>query len=70
MKALLFLNGNAAYFDETGEQITELQRLGWSGLHGYLERYPDGIVRLQGGVVDKELQPWLLRHLRTKPAPR
>lgn len=49
--ALLFPNGNAMFFDEEGEQIPELQKMGWPGVHIYLERYPDAKVAF--GLWDK-----------------
>jgi hypothetical protein len=65
--ALLFLNGNAAFFDLQGEQIPALQALGWCGLAQFVKRYPDAPVTVQGGDVDRELLPYLLRHLRDEP---
>ncbi len=68
--ALLFLNGNAVYFDTYGEQLFEFQKLGWSGLQAFLKDHRDATVEVQGGVVAPEFQPWFLRHLRVKPGVR
>jgi hypothetical protein len=42
--AYLFGTGNALFFDENGEQDTELQRFGISGAHLYREEYPDAPI--------------------------
>ena len=63
-QALLFLNGNAAFFDSDGEQLPDLQKLGWSGLHKFLELYPDAEVLMQGGSIAPELRARVLRQLR------
>lgn len=76
--AYLFGNGNAMFFDETGEQIIELQRLGLCGLHGFVERYPNAPVywciwghgRLYDWDEIREYVPWLLRHIRKRPGPK
>jgi hypothetical protein len=47
--AILIANGIASFFDENDEQMTELQRQGWKGLHEFLETYPDGDVRVARG---------------------
>jgi hypothetical protein len=47
--AILIANGIASFFDENDEQMTELQRQGWKGLHEFLETYPDGDVRVALG---------------------
>lgn len=61
--AYLFLNGNAAFFDADGNQIVELQMHGWRGLHGFIKRYPDGDVRIQGGEVFREHYADLLSNI-------
>lgn len=43
-EAYLFTNGNAAFFDGDGEQIPDLQKHGWRGLHGFHEQYPESSV--------------------------
>lgn len=43
-EAYLFANGNALYFDEDGEQITELQTDGWGAVQRFKERYPEASV--------------------------
>lgn len=73
--AHLFGNGNAIYFDENGEQIVQLQRLGLSGIHHFVERYPEGEVfwsiwNFGEGKLDREAIPWLLRHIRKVPGRR
>jgi len=42
--AYLFGNGNALFFDTRGEQFQELQSLGISGVHEYVERFPSATV--------------------------
>lgn len=44
--AFLFVNGNAAYFNEDGEQIPSLQKDGWEAVHDFLEEYPDAPVKV------------------------
>jgi hypothetical protein len=44
--AYLWTNGNACFFDDAGEQISEMQRHGWAGLHQFVARYPDAPVSL------------------------
>lgn len=77
--AYICCNGNVLYFDADGEQIIDLQRLGLSGLHHFAERYPDGKIwwcvwklgRIQDAQeIDKEMLPWLLRHIRRRPGKR
>ena len=71
----LFHNGNALFFDDAGEQILEFQKRGLCGLHGFVERYPAAPVywsfwRESRHLIQPELIPWLLRHLRKAPGPR
>jgi hypothetical protein len=73
--AYLFANGNAVFLDHDGEQIFRLQRLGLSGLHGFVAEFPGapvywGIWRGAAQQVDAETLPWLLRHIRVRPGPR
>lgn len=42
----LFSNGNAAFFDEDGNQLVELQREYWEGTEAFLERHPEANVYL------------------------
>ena len=70
--AHLFPNGNGIFFDEAGEQITELQIHGLSGVHGFVERYPDAPVYWSiWGVAEqevfKEMLPGLLEHITRPP---
>lgn len=74
-EAHLFPNGNMLVFDENGEQVVDLQKLGISGLHKFVRRYPEGkvywsIYRVIASEIDRESLPWLLRHIRRRPGPR
>ncbi len=42
--AFLFCNGAGMYFDKEGEQIPHMQRLGLSGVHRFVDLYPDAPV--------------------------
>lgn len=59
--AILNSNGTAFYFDEDGEQISELQRKGWRGVHEFFDRYPDAYLSIAIGkkqihdVKDKDI---------------
>jgi hypothetical protein len=70
--AFLFFAGNALFFDEHGAQLPELQREGWCGLHGFLERYPDAPVEFHPWRqpppyrVEREHLPLLIANLRKK----
>lgn len=79
--AFIFCSGNVIYFDENGEQIVDLQRLGLSGLHQFVERYPDVPVywviwhyKNTGKMVADRIDPVslrnLLRYIRRRPSPR
>lgn len=65
----LFPNGDAAYLDERGEQIVDLQILGWCGLHRYIEVYPDALVYVSGmqKPMDRDGVRYLLRYIRKTP---
>jgi hypothetical protein len=43
-EAYLFSNGNAMYFNDVGEQLSELQGQGFFSLKAFVERYPAGRV--------------------------
>jgi hypothetical protein len=63
--AFLFQSGNAAYFNESNNQISTLQSKGWKGLHQYLKEYPHADVYM--GTTDcmsKENITGLLKHIR------
>jgi hypothetical protein len=67
--AYLFCNGAGMFFDEKGTQIHDLQCLGISGLHKFVQRYPEGEVhwaiwRKGSQLMDKELVSNLLRYLK------
>lgn len=40
----LFGNGNAMFFNETGEQIVQFQQHGIRGVHLFVDEYPDAPV--------------------------
>ncbi len=44
LKAFIFSNGNVIYFDEKGDQIPYLNKLGLSGLKTFVEKYPNSSV--------------------------
>ena len=58
--AFLFANGGAAFCNESGQQIPELQAHNWRGLHEFMRRYPDAEVHLQGR---EALSAECVRHL-------
>jgi hypothetical protein len=73
--AYIFCNGNAIFFDEKGEQIIAFQKYGVCGLHQFVKKYPDAPVywavwKESAHQIDKDVVPWLLRHLRRTPGPR
>ena len=73
--AYLFPNGNAMFFDNLGQQIHKFQKFGLSGLHDFIEFYPDApvywsVYRKSNAEIPKELLPWLLRYIRKWPGPK
>jgi hypothetical protein len=73
--AYLFSNGNSLFFDNSGKQIPDLQKLGLCGLHQFIMRYPESPVfwaqwREAAYPIPSDSVPWLLRHLRRTPGPR
>jgi len=64
-EAFLFANGNAVYFHEDEEQMPELQKHGWKGIHKFLELYPNARVSVQGKTgIKKDLLANLLENIR------
>lgn len=64
----LFGNGNAMFFDETGQQMNELQKHGLSGVHLFREKFPDAPVfwaSFETGFTD-EVHPDVFDHI-TQP---
>lgn len=62
--AYLFCNGNAAYFDEMENQISEFQTHGWKGLHLFREKYPNAQVTMQlGDPIHPDVLPYLLENI-------
>jgi hypothetical protein len=63
-RAFLFRNGTAAFCDESGQQVPDMQVHGWRGLHLFAERFPDGIISIQAcHALEPELWPNLLKNL-------
>jgi hypothetical protein len=68
--AFLFFAGNAMFFDERGEQVPELQKEGWCGLHEFLRRYPEAPVEFHPWrqtapfVLEREYLPGVLACIR------
>lgn len=62
--AFLFCNGNAVYLDEHGEQLVDMQKHGWSGLHLFDEMYPSGTVQIQNGDVPEDIKPYILKNIK------
>lgn len=69
--AFLFGNGNAMYFDQSGEQIVEFQEYGLSGVHLFTDEYPEAPVywsiweeaasEVHENVFDYIRDPWEVR---------
>ena len=62
--AFLFANGSAAFLDENGKQMGELQVLCWKGLHIFREKYPEAPVSLQyADPIYPDLLPYILENI-------
>jgi len=62
--AFLFANGNGAYFNDENHQMTNLQALGWQGLHEFREKYPNAPVSIQySEPIPPEVMPNVLKQI-------
>jgi hypothetical protein len=70
--AHLYRNGHAFYGNEKGEKIPELEELGLSGLHKFVEKHPGAPVYWCFSYERTRINPVallnLLRHIRAEPS--
>lgn len=63
--AYLFVNGNAAYFDEKGKQIPTLQSNGWIAIHEFIRKYPNAPISIQqADPLPKDLVERFLKNIK------
>jgi|SRR5215469_1422945 len=58
--ACLFWDGNAIYFNKEGEQIIDMQKHGWSGLHLFVKEFPNAPIAMTGS---SEIGPYWVTNL-------